>query len=437
MRMSEEFQDGIFCIWIGNQPVILVYKDDYVQDVIGNTRHIKKSFVYDFLHPWIGNGLLTSTGARWFKHRKMLTPSFHYNILNSFQYVIKKQSDIFCDKLEEMIGKGEFDIEPFIGRYTLDVITETAMGKCVNVQHCKYSQYLESVKRVGDIITKQMVTPWLWPSFLFNLHPWGREMAKCIKYLHDFTNEVIDDRMKLYLDNLKNKSEERSDESSSKKLAFLDTLIDKLHGGEIDKKSLREEVDTFMFEGHDTTSSGISFTLYLIASHPDVQRRLQEEIDAFYGDNKETTLVNVKTLSYLDSVIKESHRLYPPVPMMGRIAAEDFKIGPYKVKKDTPITVMISSLHRDPRNFPDPHIFNPDRFLIENADRKPYAFIPFSAGPRNCIGQKFASLEEHIVITRIIHKFHLESTQPMKELEPSLSLVLKPSNGIRIKLSYR
>ncbi|CAI9723443.1 cytochrome P450 4V2-like isoform X2 [Octopus vulgaris] len=220
-------------------------------------------------------------------------------------------------------------------------------------------------------------------------------------------------------------------------MAFLDTLLDKLHEGEIDKKDLREEVDTFMFEGHDTTAAGINWTLYFIAAYPDVQKKLQKEVDDFYGESEEVTLSNLKKLTYLDCVIKEVQRLYPSVPLIGRLAAEDFKIGPYGIKKGSHVFVGIGPLHRDPNVYPDPSTFDPDRFLSEDNDRHPYAFIPFSAGPRNCIGQKFAMLEEKIVLSRIIQKFNLETTQTLEELEPTFDLVLKPFAGVRVKLSHR
>ncbi|CAI9723441.1 cytochrome P450 4V2-like [Octopus vulgaris] len=384
MQSAEEYREhGLLCLWFCFQPVILVFKDKYVHDVIG---------------------------SKWFKSRKMLTPSFHYNILNNFLTVMQNQSNILCKKLDKMVGKGEFNIRPYITNFALDTITETAMGKCVNAQGNEHSEYIESVSRIADLITYQSKSPWLWPQFLFNLHPYGKEAAKCLKYLHDFTDKVIEERSALYLKDAKQKTDNEEGDTRRKKMAFLDTLLDHLHRGEIDKKSLREEVDTFMFEGHDTTAAGINWTLYFIAAYPHVQKKLQKEVDDFYGE-EELTLSNIKKLVYLECIIKEVQRLYPSVPIIGRVSAEDFKI--------------------------DPDTFDPDRFLLEDTDRSPHAFIPFSAGPRNCIGQKFAMLEEKVVISRIIHKFNLETTQTIEELEPSFDLVLNPSNGIRIKLSHR
>ncbi|CAI9723439.1 cytochrome P450 4V2-like [Octopus vulgaris] len=163
----------------------------------------------------------------------------------------------------------------------LYITPETAMGKCVNALGNEHSEYIESVSRIADLITYQSKSPWLWPQFLFNLHPYGNEAAKCLKYLHDFTDKVIEERSALYLKDSKEKTDNEEGDTQRKKMAFLDTLLDHLHKGEIDKKSLRE-VDTFMFEGHDTTAAGINWTLYFIAAYPHVQKKLQEEVDDFY-----------------------------------------------------------------------------------------------------------------------------------------------------------
>ncbi|CAI9723449.1 cytochrome P450 4V2-like [Octopus vulgaris] len=368
----------------------------------------------------------------------MLTPSFHYNILNNFLTVMRNQSNILGDKLSEIVGKGEFNIIPFIVNCTLDIITETAMGHSVNAQDDENSEYIQSVQRMTDIISYQQQSPWLWPDLIFNLHPLGKEAAKCLKVLHDFTNKVIKEREELYLENLKKNSDNKDEGTyGKKKMSLLDTLLDKLHEGEIDKTMLREEVDTFMFGGHDTTAAGIAWTLYFIAAYPDVQKKLQKEVDDFYNENEELTLTNLRKLVYLECVIKEVQRLYPSIPQIGRVAAEDFKIGPYELKKGTGILIMISALHRDPQNFPDPDRFDPERFLTEDNNIHPYAFIPFSAGPRNCIGQRFATIEEKVILSHIVQRFNLETTQKREELEPSSELVLKPFNSVRVKLTHR
>lgn len=141
------------------------------------------------------------------------------------------------------------------------------------------------------------------------------------------------------------------------------------------------------FQGHDTTSASICWTLFLLGSSPEIQERVYEEINSiFEGDQtRSATMKDLNEMKYLECAIKDSLRLYPSVPFLGRHLFEDVQIGEYLIPAGTTALISTYVLHRDPKVFPKPEHFNPDNFLPENiAGRNPYAYIPFSAGPRNC-----------------------------------------------------
>lgn len=208
-----------------------------------------------------------------------------------------------------------------------------------------------------------------------------------VRSLHSFTNRIIKEKKTTF-----KKSTITNDEYSTKKrLAMLDLLLSvKEENGGIDDEGIREEVDTFMFEGHDTTSMCLCFTLMLLANHSAIQERIFMEImDAFGHENREPTYNDLQNLHYLEVCIKESLRLYPSVPLISRITTVDihFPSG-YFLPKGAPILIQVYDLHHNPEIFPDPETFNPDRFLPENCvNRHPFAYLPFSGGPRNCIGK--------------------------------------------------
>lgn len=194
-----------------------------------------------------------------------------------------------------------------------------------------------------------------------------------------------------------------------------------------------------IISGHDTTSAGISFTLYVLGLYPDVQEKVYEEIESiFHGTDRPATLADLNEMKYLERVIKESMRIYSPVPTMGRILSEDVQLDEYVIPKGTPVTIQVYYLHRDPRFFPDPEKFDADRFLPDNVEgRNPYAYIPFSAGPRNCIGQKFAMYEEKSVLSSIIRNFKVKSMEKREDLNLMRELILKSFNGINVTLERR
>ncbi len=193
------------------------------------------------------------------------------------------------------------------------------------------------------------------------------------------------------------------------------------------------------FTGHDTTTVALSWTLFLIGSHPDVQQKIFDEMDAIFGNSdRPATLSDLNEMKYMERCIKEGLRLYPAVPKVGRILSDDVQLDEYKIPKGCMIGIHIYYLHRDERFYPAAERFDPDRFLPENSvGRHPYAYIPFSAGSRNCIGQKFALYEEKSVLSSIFRKYRLTSVDNRDDIKMVSEIILRPLSGINVKIERR
>ncbi|EPQ05806.1 Cytochrome P450 4V3 [Myotis brandtii] len=156
------------------------------------------------------------------------------------------------------------------------------------------------------------------------------------------------------------------------------------------------------------------------------------------NSDRPVTLEDLKKLKYLECVIKETLRIFPSVPIIARGLNEDCDVGGYNIVKGSQILIVPYALHRDQKYFPDPEEFKPERFFPENSmGRHPYAYVPFSAGPRNCIGQRFAMMEEKVILSCILRHFWVECNQKREELGLAGELILRPTNGIWIKLKRR
>ncbi|XP_025264322.1 cytochrome P450 4C1-like [Camponotus floridanus] len=215
------------------------------------------------------------------------------------------------------------------------------------------------------------------------------------------------------------------------------TLLDRfLEANEKDNVSfpdedLRANVTSLLFAGHDTTAISISWALFCIGNDLKCQEKIHEELKEVFKDSQRpASIEELSQLKYLGRVIKESRRLYPSVPLVMRKISEDIKMDNYIIPKDTSVAVQILLVHRNPEIWSNPLKFDPDRFLPENLKQiHPYAYIPFSAGPRNCMGQKFAIFEEKIILAAILRKWRVKSIETHEEMTVDMSLVLKPRQG--------
>ena len=210
-------------------------------------------------------------------------------------------------------------------------------------------------------------------------------------------------------------------------------------GSKMTDEDIQEEVDTFMFEGHDTTTCAISWTIFLLGNHPEVQDKIFQEQLEIFGPNGQDTDVDTKSMAkmkYLECCIKESLRLYPSVPIIGRRVQGTKVIGGVKLRDDSGAAIFVHKLHRNSKVWKNPHEFNPERFMAKEAFH-PYAYVPFSAGPRNCVGQKFAMMEEKTVLSKLTRKFKFTSLHKVEEVQPVIAIITRPYEGIRVKVENR
>lgn len=470
-------EQGICTFWVGWRPFVMLFAPENVEAILTSTTVLNKGIEYSVFEPWIGEGLVTSKRNKWRFRRKILTPAFHFRILNDFLPVMNQEASKLVRKFnQEKYLKQVFDVSPVIALCTLDTICETAMGVNMNSQDEENSIYVQSLKELAEMALTRVARPWLWSDFVFYRTEAGKRFTKAKDVMHAITTKVILDRKADWERMLADRPSTGKEanitfddvldstffKSGDKKLAFLDLMLHQhLIENNMSIDDIREEVDTFMFAGHDTTAMNISWTLYMLGLHPEIQDKVREELDRIFKDDNtgelarpsgatdeasasrlkttDVTTEHIREMKYLDRVIKESLRMWPAIPFVARNMTEDILVGEqYLVPKGSTCVVFTHALHNNPKYFLKPEVFDPDRFLPENSiGRHPFAFVPFSAGPRNCIGQKFAQMEVKVILAKIIRNYCIKTRDHRDKLELVGELVLRARNGLNISLSPR
>ncbi|CAH1398070.1 unnamed protein product [Nezara viridula] len=425
-----------FRVWLGPQLHIIIAEPEDIQALSSKTL-ITKSDAYSALQPWLGTGLLLSTGELWQRRRKAITPTFHFKILDQFVPTFSKCANTLLKVLKDKVGKGFFPLTHIISDCALDSVAETVMGTELNAMTNPIGEYPTAIERMTLLLMEKIKNPLLGMEPHYTLSGRRKKEKHLLNILFSLPLEVI---RKKEIENI----DVRDDSDASgdavlgvkRKAALLELLLkmkrDKVPAFQTEK-DVKDEVITFMFEGHDTTTSSLTFAIWILGKHQDVQEEVYREVSEILV-GQEPTYEDFQKMTYLDRVLKESMRLYPAVPIVARQATHDVVLphNGYTIPKGAYLNVMIYPLHRREDLFPDSEKFNPDRHLKPH--KHAYAYIPFSAGPRNCIGQKFAMLNMKVIISSLLLSYKIESND---DLIVYPELLLRTKKGPYIRLTPR
>ncbi|CAL2051102.1 unnamed protein product [Caenorhabditis brenneri] len=407
-----------------------------VSKIVESMTELNKGDDYEFFLPWLGGGVLVEGfGERWRTHRKLLTPTFHFAKLEGYLEVFNSESKILIECLEKYADSGEtVNMFEYIKRCALDIVCGAAMGTKVNAQSYHEHPYVKAVEGFNAMAIAHAINPLYQVSAIYWALGLQKKKDEFLNTMKTFTGDVIAERRAAIA------SGEVEKETSKRKMNFLDILLNSGESNVLSAEDIRQEVDTFMFAGHDTTTTSLSWACWNLAHNPDIQEKVYEELIEIFGEdpNEDVTSEKMSKLDYTERMLKESKRVIAPVPAVQRKLINDMEIDGVIVPAGTNVGIAPLALHSNAYVFPDPEKFDPDRFLPDEvAKRNAYDYIPFSAGLRNCIGQKFAQMNEKVMLIHILKNFRLEPMAGYKSTKPTFEAVAKPSNGIPLKLIRR
>uniref|UniRef100_A0AC35TWD5 Cytochrome P450 n=1 Tax=Rhabditophanes sp. KR3021 TaxID=114890 RepID=A0AC35TWD5_9BILA len=405
-----------------------------VEAVVESSEEIKKDDNYDFAAKWFGQGLLTSSGDRWRQRRKLLTPSFNTPVLKGFLVDFNEQTKILLSKFDAVCdGKTEVNVFPYLQKAALDMICATAMGYNLKSQEDPENEYLQATSKFHSLLTHFSVNPQYKVDALYYIFGRGFELDKVLKTLKAFTSKVIETKKREIIEFARNNC------SGKIKGSLMSSLLELNAQNKLTDIDVKDEADTFVFGGFNSTSTSHSFLLWSLATHPEVQQKLFEEIFDVYGDDERDVIYDdFSKFTYLDMVIKESLRRHPSVPFGFREIQNEFKVLDKTVPKGAHFMLSTYFRNLNPKLFPEPLKFDPDRFLVENITKNhPYDYTPFSSGPRNCIGQTYAMIQIRLVVISVLRRFKLSARKGMDYVIHVPEVVLTPLDDIPIIFSRR
>ncbi|XP_075040092.1 cytochrome P450 4B1-like [Mixophyes fleayi] len=423
-------------MWLGKFfAALLITHPDYAKAIL--VRHDPKDDVaYRFIVPWVGDGLLVTSGKRWFHRRRLLTPAFHYDVLKPYLAIMGDCTKTMLDKWERLIpDKKPIEVSNDISLMALDTIMKCAFSYDSNCQTKSENAYIKAIYDILYSVDQRFRNFMHHSDFLYYLSPQGTNFRRAVTIAHDHTDKVI----KLRKESLKCEKEVEK-VNRKRHLDFLDILLQaKDEFGEIlPDKDLRSEVETFMFAGHDTTSAGFSWISYCMGKYPEHQEKCYEEIREVMGDRDTVEWEDLGKMPYTSMFIKESLRLYPPVPGVARKLGQPITFCDGRsLPEGSLVIISLYCINRSADIWKDPEVFDPLRFSVENTtDRHPHGFLPFSAGPRNCIGQNFAMNEMKVATALLLKRFQIRA-DPENEPHVASQVLLRSLNGINLYLKKR
>jgi cytochrome P450 len=412
-QCARDYGDAAYFRVATRRSMLLSHPADIEKVLVTENRRFKKNYALNFLRPLLGNGLLLNEGDSWLRQRRMIQPAFSRPKVESFAPAI---TDCTERLLNEWHAGETHDIVPAMMRLAMAIAGRALLGIDVAEQFSDVARCLDNVMhdflaRFGAALP---VPPWI-PT------PANIRLRRTIRQLDKILHHLIDERRA----------------AGATGGDFLSTILkarDEDTGRANSDKQIRDEIMTMFLAGHETTASTLSWTWLLLGQHPHVQDLVREEANRVIG-SRQPTAADVAKLTYCEQVIREAMRLYPPAFVIGRRPAEDITIGNHLLPANTNVLMSQWVVHRDPRWFPDPLAFKPERWAGGFPANTPrYAYFPFGGGPRGCIGNNFAMFEAPLVLALMARRFRFELATPSPTIRLLPAVTLRPAEPIQMRL---
>jgi cytochrome P450 len=405
-------------IRIGPLRYYTVFHPDHVKQVLQeNHSNYVKGPIIARAGVLIGDGLFSSEGDVWRRQRRLAQPAFHRQRVAAFAETMTACGREMLDDWRGAAASGAtLELMAEMSRVTLRIVGKTLFS--LDLQR-DASTVGEALVSAMDFVSHRTFNLFVLPVAVPT--PSHLRFRRALRTLDDVVLRIIATRRS-------------QPDPGVDLLGLMLGARDEETGEQMSDRQLRDEVMTFVLAGHETTAVTLAWTSYLLCRHPEVAERLREEVRAALGA-REPNVGDLPALRYARMVVEEALRLYPPLWGFGRQAVGEDRIGGYRIAPGAPVNLSPWVTHRHPEFWDDPERFDPDRFAPERgAARHRFAYLPFSGGPRLCIGNEFALMEATLLVAMMMQRYRIELADPDRPVMPDAKLTVRPRGGVRVRL---
>ena len=409
LQLAEQYGD-IVHFTVGRQHIYLLNHPDFIQEVlISQQRSFTKGRAVQQSRQLLGNGLLTDEGESHLQQRRLLQPIFHrQQVANQAEQIVQLAEAMSSHWQAEQ----PIDLAAEMTHLTMNIISHALFSTAIDTQAPALGNSIKVLFKRFD----QQLTPAGWLRRNFPSTD-SREFHQAKAHLLHFVDEMLV---------LRKNSQSQDDILSH----LLNTKDDQ--GRPMDEQQIHGHVMTLFLAGHETTASALSWTFYLLAQYPHIMDKVQAELDSVLAGRRPSA-ENYGQLEYTKMALSESMRLYPPAWVIGRQARYEISLGGYAIPQGATLLLSQWVTHHDPRYYPNPYLFKPERWLPKaRALRPKMAYFPFGGGQRLCIGEHFAWMVGTLTIATVLQNWRFEQI-PGRKLSPRFTLTLRPENGYAVR----
>ncbi|XP_078377241.1 cytochrome P450 3A4-like [Oculina patagonica] len=421
---------NVFAISLGRKPSIVVADPEVLKQIlVKDFSNFRNHHIPGHQPARFRRTIFAARDDYWKKIRNMLTPTFSAGKMKLMVPLIEKSCNVLLDKLEKISNTGQsVDVSNWFSKLTLELILSTAFGVDSNIQTDPNSEILRKTREVFGA-----------PSSLRLLHrlPFGSYLLRFLNHLKGTKGDYFENLAKNIIQT------RRREEGANERVDLLQLMLTANETADEASKLSDDEIVAqsvfFLLVGYKNTSNTLAFIAFFLATNPHLQEKLRSKIRLARTSDSTSSIYDLaQSVDYLDCVINESLRLCPPIFQMNRSCQEDYDFNGLHIPAGMEVIIPTYAIHRDPDAWPNPEKFDPERFRSgtkDDRDRHSYQFLPFGAGPRNCIAERFALMEIKIALVKILMKYKfIQSPETQVPLALHTGVMLSPRNGVFLRV---